>query len=164
MLNNKSFFTQLNLALHWYLPQPEADEVREDYRDIQRQAAEAGEVFPPKEDNPLKIARNLSDRREYRRWLLAFGVMLACPLAVGAYLVNYYFPLFDWQNSVFFTQMFFWLGLLAALYRGGRGHGLGRGGVLHRLAIRRLGENLLLLYRLGLLLAKGPVSQAGKQG
>lgn len=33
MLNNKSFFTQLNLALHWYLPQPEADEVREDYRD-----------------------------------------------------------------------------------------------------------------------------------
>lgn len=116
MLNNKSFFTQLNLALHWYLPQLEADEVREDYRDMQRQAAEAGEVFPPKEDNPLKIARNLSDRREYRRWLLAFGVMLACPLAVGAYLVNYYFPLFDWQNSVFFTQMFFWLGLLAALH------------------------------------------------
>ena len=34
MLNNKSFFTQLNLALHWYLPQPEADEVREDYRDM----------------------------------------------------------------------------------------------------------------------------------
>ncbi len=99
MLNNKSFFTQLNLALHWYLPQPEADEVREDYRDMQRQAAEAGEVFPPKEDNPLKIARNLSDRREYRRWLLAFGVMLACPLAVGAYLVNYYFPLFDWLET-----------------------------------------------------------------
>lgn len=110
-----TFFAQLNLALHWYLPQPEADEVREDYQDMQRQAAETGEVFPPKEDNPLKIARSLSDRREYRRWLLAFGVMLACPLAVGAYLVNYYFPLFDWQNSVFFTRLFFWLGLLAAL-------------------------------------------------
>lgn len=114
-MNNKTFFAQLNLALHWYLPEPEANEVLEDYQDMQRQAAEDGEVFPPKEDDPQKIARSLSDRREYIRWLLAFGAMLACPLAVAVYMINNHIPIFDWYEPLFFIKIFFWLGLLAAL-------------------------------------------------
>ncbi len=114
-MNNKTFFAQLNLALHWYLPQPEADEVQEDYQDMQRQAAEDGEVFPPKEDDPQKIARSLSDRREYHRWLLAFGAMLACPLAATVFLINYYVPILDWYTASGLIYLLFWLGLLAAL-------------------------------------------------
>ena len=35
-MNKQKFLTDLDLALHWYLPQPEADEILADYQEMAR--------------------------------------------------------------------------------------------------------------------------------
>lgn len=64
-------------AVRWRLRRSEADEVLADYEEIFAQREKEGddallEEFGP----PLQAARVLTDKKEYRRWLAAFGVMV----------------------------------------------------------------------------------------
>ena len=94
-MNKQKFLTDLDLALHWYLPQPEADEILADYQEM---AASAEDDCPLLRENPKAIAQSLSNRGEHRRWLLFMGLLLICPLAASFYF------LFNFQNSIFWVS------------------------------------------------------------
>lgn len=94
-MNKQKFLTDLDLALHWYLPQPEADEILADYQEM---AASAEDDCPLLQENPKAIAQSLSNRGEHRRWLLFMGLLLICPLAASFYF------LFNFQNSIFWVS------------------------------------------------------------
>ena len=82
-MNKQKFLTDLDLALHWYLPQPEADEILADYQEM---AASAEDDCPLLRENPKAIAQSLSNRGEHRRWLLFMGVLLI--LIITSHLLN----------------------------------------------------------------------------
>lgn len=111
------FFVKLDRALRWFLPQAEAREVLRDYQEMQQQAAEAGEAFPPEEEKPRAIARALRNPREYYIWLAAFGLMLLCPLLAALYyLTDEFIYLLPWGHPpAGLTKFLFWLSLIVAL-------------------------------------------------
>jgi len=79
----KDYMVRLERAARWRLPRQEAQDVISDYRDI------VGDPPRPEEEllrdlgKPRDVIRPLVERKAYRTWLAAFGVMAACILALG---------------------------------------------------------------------------------
>ena len=117
IMKEQNFMHRLDIALHWYLPKAEANEVLEDYQDIRRQANQDGETIFQAEQDPRKLSRELQNPREYRRWLLMFWLLLLCPLVPfqymlreGIHLLNY------WDTPIKLCIFLFGLGLALALF------------------------------------------------
>lgn len=73
------YFEKLSLAARWLLPNDEAESMVEDYKDILYEVSgpeEALERF----GKPWKPVMELADRKEVRRWHVAFIYMMFCTL------------------------------------------------------------------------------------
>lgn len=97
-----SYFQRLSLAARWSLPQSEAGELIEDYRDI---LADLPREKDPQEmfGAPWAFVSGLSDPKSLRRWHIALCFMLFCALFPPTSYVMHDFDYVD--GGVFFNLM-----------------------------------------------------------
>lgn len=111
----QEFFGKLNRAVHWFLPYGEANDVMAEYQDMQQQAKQnGGQLFQP-DENPWRIARELQNPREYRKWLLIFALLLLCPLWHLLFFtcgIIFSMP----RVNMTLCKLFFWFSLALALF------------------------------------------------
>ena len=69
------YLAKLSQAARWYLPQAEAAEVVEDYRDLIQQEPRSEEELLRDLGSPWSAARQLVQPRAYRRWVAVFAVL-----------------------------------------------------------------------------------------
>lgn len=82
----RDYLSRLNRAARWYLPAAEAAEVLEDYREIVEGRSE--EELRRDLGTPRTVARQLVQKKAYRRWLAVFGGLSVCLLLPAADVVR----------------------------------------------------------------------------
>lgn len=122
-MNKQKFLTDLDLALHWYLPQPEADEILADYQEM---AASAEDDCPLLRENPKAIAQSLlvilcicglisivvciyslvQCRLRSCRWLTVYG--LALTLILGLVMVLTILTNMSFSSDINLLQRLIW--------------------------------------------------------
>ena len=98
------YLAKLSQAARWYLPQAEAAEGVEDYRDLIQQEPRSEEELLRDLGSPWSAARQLIQPRAYRRWVAVFAVLAVCLLPPSALPllkelsehVLFQFPAADW--------------------------------------------------------------------
>lgn len=78
----RDYLSRLSRAARWYLPPEEAAEVLEDYREIVEGRTE--EELRRDLGTPRMVARQLVQKRDYRRWLAVFAGLTACVVLPSA--------------------------------------------------------------------------------
>ena len=84
----KKYLRQLELMAWWRLPPREAEEVAEDYREMMEEQSGSPELLESRWGSPLQAVRLVEKPNQYRRWLLAFGMMAACVLLPACWLLG----------------------------------------------------------------------------
>ena len=87
----RDYFSRLSLWARWYLPEKEAAEVLEDYREIVEGRSE--EELRRDIGKPKDAVRCLVLPKTYHRWLMVFGMLAACELVPAMMSVNQFFLL-----------------------------------------------------------------------
>lgn len=138
----RDYLSRLARAARWYLPPAEAAEVLEDYRDIAGDRSE--EELRRNLGTPWTVARQLTQLKAYCRWLAVFAVLAVCAglPAVMVFLAELS-NAFSWcwnvgQNAVFFTWVFFAVGMGLSLLWFRRNGRREAGGTVFRRVLPRL--------------------------
>lgn len=117
IMAEQKFMHSLDVALHWYLPKAEANDVLEDYQDIRRQASRDGEAIFQTEQDPGWLPRELRNPQEYRSWLRTFAVLLFCPLLPTLYMLRQFIGIhFQGYIATRNCNFIFIIGLALALF------------------------------------------------
>lgn len=101
----KSWLTRFSRAARWYLPPEEAEEVVADYTDLLAEDDRPERALERDLGRPRKAAALLAQKKEYVRWLIAFGVMAAAVLPMALSTLDWFYPL-----SNFFADLINWGG------------------------------------------------------
>ena len=102
------YFEKLSLAARWLLPNDEAENMVEDYKDILYEVSgpeEALERFGPF----WKPVMELADRKKIRRWHIAFAYMLFCTVFPPLYcILNGWFFDAEFCFNILVTGLILW--------------------------------------------------------
>lgn len=86
-MDRAEYQKRFSWAVRWRLSRPEAEEVLADYREMFAQREGDGALLE-EFGSPLQAAQVLTDKKEYRRWLAAFGAMVLSLLLCGFLLLR----------------------------------------------------------------------------
>lgn len=111
----KTWLDRFSLAARWYLPQDEAEAVMADYADLLAGDGRGGKELERDLGLPRQAAAMLAQKKDYRRWLIAFCVMAAAALLPGLHSLPVVVGFVDapWHGPVWLAL--FLAGVAAAL-------------------------------------------------
>lgn len=148
----RDYLSSLARAARWYLPPAEAAEVLEDYQEIAEGRSE--EELRRDLGTPRTVARQLTQPKEYQRWLAVFAILTVSIMLPGIapiwhelswdmivlFRVYWFWDIGERVThlAIPFTWVFFAVGIALSLFWFRRNGKKGAGGTLFRRVLPRL--------------------------
>lgn len=111
-MDRSHYWKQLSRAVRWRLPEADAKDVLMDYKEILSQHSDdQGDTLVQSIGEPSQVARTLTQRKDYYRWLLEFGVLVVCLLIPETMLLWNHFS----QHSIPVLYFIFLFGFTVSL-------------------------------------------------